>query len=250
MTLISEAPRVRRSTTPELRASPQRPHRIAGPAIVDAIGPVVALRPRSVIAHGGLESRRELRGERLVSAGDLAGRPCWIPAAAVWSDADSAERPEHPWAIGQGTDTNREQAVLAGLSERLGWEAWRAQEQGRHLPQLPAIERRQTTVVYDGHLGHDVPTVVVVVDERFVRWGAGVTHESAYRRALFGDRCRPDAERELGDIELLLAGSGITVAVVDLGTPFLREAGVQRVSVQLLAPSHDPVRRWDGRPLE
>ena len=104
-------------------------------------------------------------------------------------------------------------------------------------------------MVYDGRLGHDVPTVVVV-DERFVRWGAGVTHEWAYHRAMFGDRGRQDAERELADLDLLLAGIGITVAVVDLGTPLLREAGVHRVSVQLLAPSHDPVRRWDGDPLE
>ena len=249
MTMISEAPRVRRSTTPQLRSSPERPRRSVFPAIVDGDGPVVALRPRPVIAHGALASRRELRGERLVSGYDLSARQWWIPARAVWTDAESAERPEHPWAIGQVTDTDSHRAVLAGLSDRLGWEAQQARQQGHQLSQLPSIDPRARAVIYDGRLGHDVPTVVVV-DERFVRWGAGVTLESAYHRAMFGDRGTLHAERELGDLELVLAGTGVTVAVVDLGTPLLREAGVHRVSVQLLAPSHDPVRRWDGDPLD
>jgi hypothetical protein len=236
MTLISEAPRVRPSTAPQLRPSLERPRRIARPAIVDLDGPVVALRPRRVIAHGALTSRRALRGDRLVSAHDLTGRPWWVPASAVWSDSDSAEHPEHPWAIGQATDTDRDRAVLTGLSDRLGWEGQRARERGRFLPELPRIDPRSTAVVYDGRLGHDVPTVVVVVDERFVRSGAGATYESAYHRALFGECGDQDAPRELGDLDVLLAEAGITVAVVDLGTPLLRLAGVQRVSVQLLAP--------------
>ena len=42
-------------------------------------------------------------GERLVTADDLTGRAYWIPADAVWSDADHAERPQHPRPVGLAT---------------------------------------------------------------------------------------------------------------------------------------------------
>ncbi len=71
---------------------------------------------------------------------------------------------------------------------------------------------------------------------RVIRGGAGITAESAYRRALFGDQGLSEDEvaRELADMQLVLADAGLDIAVVDLGTALLRRAGVTRVSVQLM----------------
>lgn len=206
---------------------------------------MVALHRRRVVSFGALESRHELDGERLVISTDLDGRSWWIPACAVWSDADASDRPEHPRGVGQASGRHRAQVVLAALSDRLGWEANRARERGCQLAQLPDLDPHACAVIYDGCLGHGVPTVVVV-HNRFVRWGAGVTYESAYRRAMLDEQASRDAERELADIALLLHGADVGVTVVDLASPKLRDAGVERVSVQLLTPSHESVRRWDA----
>jgi hypothetical protein len=210
---------------------------------------VVALRRRRVIALGALSARAELDSARLVSAHDLAERPWLIPAAAVWSDAAGDGRPEHPWHVGLATDTSWHRAVLTGLSDRLGWEAKRALERGQLLGRLVDLEEGVGGTVWDGRLGHEVPTVVIT-SKNVERWGAGVTAASAYRRALYGDQGTTDAARQLADIELVLAASGIDVGVVDLATPLMARAGVARVSVQLLAPAHDPVRRWDAERVE
>ena len=71
---------------------------------------------------------------------------------------------------------------------------------------------------------------------RLIRWGAGTTVESAYRRALFGDQGLTEDEvaRELADMQLVLADAGLDIAVVDVGTTMLRRAGFARVSVQLM----------------
>ena len=219
------------------------------PSIVVDDRALVAFRRRRVVALGALASRQELDGERLVSAYDLAERPWWIPAAAVWSDADGDGRPEHPWHVGLATDTSWHRAVLVGLSDRLGWEAKRALDRGLVLGRLDDVDPDVHGTVWDGRLGHEVPTVVITSDN-VERWGAGVTVGSAYRRALYGDQGTADAARQLADIELVLATSGIDVGVVDLATPLMARAGVARVSVQLLASTHDPVRRWDAGRLE
>ena len=78
----------------------------------------------------------------------------------------------------------------------------------------------------------------------------GATFESAYRRALFGRDDVTDPDGELATIEALLRRTDLAIGVVDLGTGPLRDAGIHRVSVQLLPASHDPVRRWDADPVE
>jgi hypothetical protein len=210
---------------------------------------VGVLRRRRVVAHGGLGARAELDGECLVNARDLAGHRWWIPAAAVWTDGDTAERPEHPCPIGLATDRSWTKAVLAGLSDRLGWEARQARDHGRTLPRLDGVAPCDSGTVWDGRLDHEVPTVLVT-SAAVERWGAGATVASAYRRALFGDHGTPDASRELADMELVLAAAGVRVGIVDLATSLMVKAGVARVSVQLLGTTHDPVRRWDGGPIE
>jgi hypothetical protein len=230
-TLMSDAP-VRPSVV-EGRSSPLRARTPEQPILTIGDGAVVALRQRRVVERGALGARGELDGDRLVSARDLANRPWWIPACAVWSDAESAGRPEHPRSVGMATDQDHARAVLTGLSDRLGWEALQAYEHGAVLPTLDVGDPAEQAVIYDGRLGHDVPTVVVI-GARFTRWGAGVTWEAAYRRAMFVDVRTGDAARELADVALVLAAAGVEVGVVDLGTSLMRRAGIARVSVQLL----------------
>ncbi len=220
------------------------------PALVARRGPVVALRQRPVVALGALLERSTIAGERLVTAHDVAGRACWIPADAVWSDADNSERPQRPRPVGLATAPTRERALGVGISDRLGWEAVLAFERGEQLPSVEAEAGRETSgdhdrlVVLDGRLGHDVPTVVVLGDD-FVRWGAAATWSTAVHRALYGDDGSIAVERELADITAILARDGLDLATVDLGTALLRRAGVIRCSVQLVVrpqtlsdPSH------------
>ena len=254
MTVISEAPVVGRSisNTPSHRgwSRPPGPRPSERPTIVAGDRQVVALRQRRVLATGGLVERRFVDGVDLVSARDLDERPWWIPAAAVWSDADGAERPEHPWPAGLSqAETSRSRAVLSGLSGRLAREALLARDLGHELPavDLPAPSPHAT--VLDGRIGHDVPTVVVVRDDS-VLGGAGATFEAAYRRALYGRDDVVDADCELATIVALLRCTDLAIGVVDLGSGVLRAAGIHRVSVQLLPASHDPVRRWDADPVD
>lgn len=249
MTLISEAPAVRRPVTQKLRTGPGRARPSEQPILAVGDGAVVALRYRRVLEPGALGVRGELGGDRLVSARDLSNRPWWIPAAAIWSDADGGTPPEHPRYVGLATDDDYARAVLTGLSERLGWEALQAHHRGEELPVLDVGDPDSQVVVFDGRLGHQVPTVLVL-GERFTRSGAGSTVQSAYRRAMFGDCGTADAARELADMALVLDSARIGVGVVDLGTALMRHAGISRVSVQLLAPSHDPVRPWDGASIQ
>ena len=79
--------------------------------------PVVALRHRPVVALGALLDRSTVAGERLVTAHDVDGRACWIPAEAVWSDAEDAERPQHPRPVGLATAPTQ-RAGLRRRSER------------------------------------------------------------------------------------------------------------------------------------
>jgi len=247
MTLISETAAV---NLDELQAWSRPPSPTFQPTIVVGDGPVVALRRRSVVALGSLDERIMLDTPRLVSAHDLTGRAWWVPAATVWSDADGDEQPQRPWAIGLASGRSWEVAVLAGLSDRLGWEANVARERGRELPVLSdvGVSYRDGATVYDGRLGHDVPTVVVVRDS-VALWGAGSTFAAAHHRALFGDHGSVGHPGELDMLGDSLALAGLDVVAVDLGTPLIKRAGVQRLSIQLMAPSHEPGRPWDAEPM-
>ena len=205
------------------------------PALLDGEGAVTVLRRRSAVPVGGLGAGELVAGRRLVGARDLDDTPWWIPANVVWSDAEDAIRPEHPRPAGLAHDRSWSRAVLTGLSDRLGWEARLAFERGETLATIDGIGPSGSATVYDGGLGHDLPCVLIVSD-KLIRWGAGSTVESAYRRALFGDQGLSEDEvaRELADMQLVLADAGVDIAVVDLGTTMLRRAGFARVSVQLM----------------
>ncbi len=205
------------------------------PILLDSASNVRVLRRRASVPVGGLGLGTVIHGRRLVRARDLDDAPWWVPARTVWSDAEEREHPEHPSFVGLATDRSWTRAVLTGLSDRLGWEARQVFEAGGTLARLDGVGPLGPSTVYDGRLGHEVPCVLVV-SEQAVRWGAGVTTETAYRRALFGDQSRSedDAARELADLRLLLNDVDLEVVVVDLGTALLRRAGVARVSVQLV----------------
>jgi hypothetical protein len=209
-------------------------------------GSAVVIRQRPTIALGALVERTMLTGDRLVTASDVAGHSWWLPAAAVWSDADRPDGPEHPRPIGLATASTRDAALLKGISDRLGWEAVLEFERGGDLSAAPT--RNGTVVgqviVLDGRLGHAVPTVVVLGTDT-MRWGAGATWESAWCRALFGDDPAADPGRELGEVAELLAAADLAVAGVDLGTPRLSSAGVARWSAHLVA-GDGSVRSWDA----
>ena len=229
MTLSYASPTVMHSTLDLL----DRPGPAGWTTLVDD-GPVVALRERAAVAPGSILDRRPLDGSVLVNARDLLGREWWIPARAVWPDVDVDGRRERPWPIGLANRRSRHVAMLAGLSDRLGWEADVAR---RHGVQLPVVEglgtgRTDDTVVYDGRLGHDIPTVLVVSD-RAVFWGAGSTMDAAYHRALYGDRGELGGRRELEQLGEWLVEAGLEVVAVDLATAVMSERGVHRLSVHV-----------------
>lgn len=207
-------------------------------------GPVVALRELDTVRPGGLLERLYVRNHLLVTAEDQAGHTWWIPAEAVWLDADGANHPEHPRPIGLATATSRERATVAGLSDRLGWEAVTAFERGDDLPPAIAVTEPvpSDVVVLDGRLAHDVPTVVVVGAD-FVRWAAGSSWDGAVRRALYGDDGTPNLADELSHMVDSLARRALGIVTVDLDTPLLRRAGIVRCSVQLVA-SNGSGRAW------
>jgi hypothetical protein len=214
----------------------ERPQRLTElPDFIDGARNAAVLRRRAAVPVGALGSADVVTGRRLVRARDAHDASWWIPASLVWSDADDVERPEHPWFVGLATDLSWSRAVLSGLSHRLAWEARLAHEAGAVLPLATGIPTCGTATVFDARVGHDVPTVHIVSDN-VVRGAAGSTIDAAYRRALYGDRASTDVEidRELADVQLVLADAGLDVAVVDVGTALLRKGGVSRVSVQLL----------------
>lgn len=204
-------------------------------ALVEASGSVAALRHRPCFVPGELGSRTPADGSRLVSATDLDGAVWWITAAAVWSDAAVSPEPQRPLAVGLASADSAERAFLAGLSDRLGWEAVMAFERGDDLPTIavPDDVDAGNIVLLDGRLGHDVPTALLLGDD-IVRWGAGSTWAAAVRRALFGHAHGRDHGSELGLMAGQLRASGLQPVVVDLGSPILARAGIVRTSVQLL----------------
>jgi hypothetical protein len=230
---VTLIPDVHAERASESSFGPPRP--TALPVTVVRHGTVVALRQRGAIALGSLTDRAAAEGHRLVTAHDAAGQGWWISAHAVWSDADASGHPERPLPIGLATAATRDAALIAGLSDRLGWEAVLEFERGTDLPRAEALAdfADDNVVFLDGRLGHDVPTVVVLGRD-MVRWGAATTWYGAMRRAMYGDDGNPDPGRELPELCTLLARSGLGVAAVDLDTPLLRRAGIARCSVQIV----------------
>jgi hypothetical protein len=218
----------------------------ARPTTVVRRGPVVALRQRHAIALGSLADRSVVTGDRLVTAHDEVGQAWWIPADAVWSDADRHGHPEHPRPIGLATAATRDAALMKGLSDRLGWEAVLEFERGRDLPMASALAEyaKPDTVFLDGRLNHDVPTVVVLGTDT-VRWGAASTWYGAMRRALYGDDATVDIVSEFTELRALLAKHDLAVTAVDLDTPLLQRAGIIRCSVQIIS-CNGAVRPWDA----
>lgn len=211
---------------------------IAQPVLISADGPVVALRQRSVIQPGGLADRALLRGQKHVTAYDLDGAPWWIPAEAVWTDTSRSEGPSVPRSTGLATAGSRERALLAGLSDRMGWEAMASFERSQKLSlvdtsTLGTSIRQDGVAVLDGQLGLDIPTVVVIGDD-VLRWGAGATWDAAIQRALYRDAGIMEPAIELAQLTARLERHDLTVATVDLGSPALQKAGIHRLSVQLL----------------
>lgn len=206
----------------------------------------MALRYRPVVTTGELIERNMMDSDRLVAGRDVAERPCWIPAQAVWSDADGGADPQHPRPVGLATARTREGALLTGISDRLGWEALKAWELDRQLPVLAGLvdSDADDLEVLDGRLDHGVPTVLIVGQDT-ARWGAGATWATAVHRALFGDDGRIGDAEELDAVVERLDRAGLGVVTVDLATPLIRKAGVVRYSVQLVA-NDDPGRRWDA----
>ena len=101
----------------------------------------------------------------------------------MWSDADESSQPQHPRPTGLATGRTRESALLAGVSDRLGWEAVLEYERGCDLPALEGalVSGADDLVVLDGRLGHDIPTVVIVSHD-MARWAAGATWAGALHR--------------------------------------------------------------------
>jgi len=238
MTLISD-------TTP-LWTQPPRPG-VAPTLLVGrglaGRGSVAALRHRPVVATGSLLDRATINGDRLVSARDVDDRAWWIPANAVWTDAEETADPQRPRPVGLATARTRDAAILSGISDRLGWEALLAYEAGRDLPLIDGLLDRGAgdLVVLDGRLDHDIPTVVIFGRD-MARWGAGATWANALHRALYGDDGRIGDEAEVATITGMLDRLGLRIVTVDLATPLITRAGVVRYSVQLLDANNDPGR--------
>ncbi len=207
-----------------------------GPTLLTE-GRVVALHRGKVVGAGAILERGLVEGTHLVSAQSPEGRSWWIPAGAVWADGESTT-PQHPRPVGLATAADLTTATLQGLSDRLGWEAVMHLERGYELPPLPGDVDFDAGpfVLLDGRLDHDIPTVVVIGEE-LTRWGAASTWGRALHRALYGDHgLAPDPD-ELAAMADALAKLGLHPVTVDLGTPRLRQLGINRCSVQLLAAS-------------
>ena len=183
-----------------------------------------------------LVERDRLDSPRLVSAVDLGGRAWWIPAAAVWSDADGDAQPQHPRAIGLAAGRSREVAVLAGLSDRLGLGGQR--RPGSAAASCPSWTASASTT----GTARSSTTAASVTTSRPWSWSGtpwpcgapGRRSPRRYHRALFGDhghrRPRPVSWTML---RRLLDRRGLDVVAVDLGTPADRAGRCGALSVQL-----------------
>lgn len=187
-----------------------------------------------------------------VAAGDGAAL-AHGPSAAPRHTGTASQRPVHPHAVGLAVGSSRALAMLAGLSDRLGWEAVAdLADDGDPITALPPLgpaaraelvaDPAASTAADGGDVRlldgrHTAVPTIVMVGDGVLRWGAGATWLAALRRALFGDAGVADdatAREELETMAAQLAQDGIIAAGVDLGTPTLDAAGITRLSVQLL----------------
>ena len=207
---------------------------------------------RAAPARRGRTGRHRRPGARRRRSDGRRSRPrrghWWLPAAAVWVDAEAGTQPDHPRPAGLATGRDRVAAITAGLSDRLGWEAVlefdRGREPGpgarRERPRAPDRARRACRP-----RGPD-------------RRHAGRRHREMGRRGHLGagappggvrPRCRRDASvHELKQMSERLGRDGLAIATVDLATPLLARSGIFRY----LRPTGgcDAVgRRWDARPM-
>ena len=187
-----------------------------GPAAASRGGPGFARRPRS-----------PLDAPRLVSAVDLVGRSWWIPAEAVWSDADGdapapasvGDRPGHRPQPGGRHARRPERPARLGGRRWLG--TWAA---SCPSSTASASATADGAVVYDGRLGHDVPTVVVVTGLR--RPGGPVRRSP---RPTTG-RCSATTAASATPASWTCSArcspvAGLDVVAVDLGTPVFNRVG-------------------------
>jgi hypothetical protein len=219
-------------------APPRRP---SGPMLIGPSSAVVALRRADVVPLGRSVTPRSLPEGRLVAARDSEGTSWWIPADAVWADAATNMQPERLRPCGLATGASTAQAMVLGISDRLGRDAVNRLDAGDDLPVLDNPDGWKSAVVLDGRLGSDIPTVVVV-SENGVRWGAGTTWQLAFTRALFGKSPAEHSAAELAELQQRLATDGLFVVGVDIGSDLLTRAGITRLSVQVVTP-HDGLGR-------
>lgn len=221
---------------------------LASPAQVASLA---GLRRRDAYTLGGFAGRQVENGDRLVPGVDLAGQYWWLPAAAVWADAELGEALTHPHPVGLAVDTDWDRAVLAGLSDRLGWEGVvvhdalgglelvdpDAIDDPALLAELTELGVAAELTVHSALAVTGVPTVVITAPG-VLRWGAGATWAAALRRALFGavtiDTPGTPPSVELRRLAARLAGVEVDVVAVDIGTQTLQAAGITRCSVQLI----------------
>lgn len=185
------------------------------------------------------------------------------PRGLPLQDVPPPDEPQwtRPRTVGLAVGSTWAAAMLAGLSDRLGWEAIAGLAVGADaasvLPPLDgvaraalledpasaAVLRGREVRVLDGRRTA-VPTVVVAGDG-LLRWGAGSTWVSALQRALYGDDAMADhavgGEAELQAIAERLVTRSIVPVGVDLGTATLERAGIARVSAQLTLAQDPPV---------
>jgi hypothetical protein len=218
---------------PELLVPAARParHDPATP-VVQRHGQVVPLHHRPAIALGGLCDRVQVNGQRQIAAVDTRGASCFVDAAAVWTDGEHTH-PTQLAPIGLASSSCRDTALITGISDRIGWEAAKAWEDGLDLPTAPFLDHQANSrlVLLDGRLGHQLPTVVAV-SETSVRWGAGATWDAAAGRAMYGTGWPTDTS-ELALIECILAGARLGIAAVDVGSALLTVNNLTRISVQI-----------------
>ena len=208
---------------------------------------------RAVVALGSSSAGRSM-ARRWSAPVTCAGRPWWIPASAVWSDADADGTPQHPRPIGlaQPAAAGRSPCSPASATASAGRPTL-ARRPGRELPVVDGPRRcgRTTdTVVYDGRLGHDVPTVVVVSDRAVVLGrrsdARGGVPPGAVRRPRRARRS-PASWSKLGSRLGPAPGSRSSPSTWHPGDA---APASHRLSVQLvLAPSHEPGRPWDADPV-
>ena len=181
---------------------------------------------RARVARRPPPARRLVRRQRPGPAGGA----WWIPAGAVWSDVDVDGLTETPRSIGLGSGDSRDVAVLAGLSDRLGWEAEIARRHGVRLPGVPRaraqgagrhrrLRRAPRPRRPDGRRRPATGSVLGRRSDRGRRLPPGAVRRPGPARR----------RRELEHLAAMLAEAGLEVATVDLATPTISDRGVHRV---------------------